>query len=1331
LDYRLLEALIVEEIIPRAEQLEKDYDWHGAAESYQKALDLLSEGDYSHKGDVTERLGYAFYRFAFQAETNEESRDRLRESTASYRKAIEFYGRLKESLKTAKTSRCNAMMAYIGYWLASEAKEKKKLIDECWRLTKEALAAFKETDEDLQYGKTYNQLSSSIVFSFCYEWDFQAREKLMRDVVEYGQQAIKSLSTLEDHRELAKAYARTAFCLGVFNYYFLDADDRQEGCLKVQDYWQKAKELSEDVALFEFLHPVFGAQFLLWGDGTEEASTNLKKALEYSRKTKDKFIIGCTLDWLVYHTNWEMSAKLDEDPEYRSAHQKTILQYAEDARQQYAPISFISPRDDALWIETIQPDYQNGLAFWETDLRKKRQLLEKAREAYPDGLRRAEASGYPEVTALAHHMFGGILVNSAQIETNSDEKKKLLEEALEHKQEAVRITEKLHPFQPWDRGVMQITLAWAKYELADLAKDPETRKSTLQEAILIMEKGLKLCIEPVRGFGFTPAAPYLIGYNQYKSGVWLNRLYELTSNKEHLREAARAFTEAAESYQKIDAKSRIAESHWKAAQIYDALGEHLKAAEDFDLASDNYKVVSERVPQLKDFYQEYACYMQAWSEIEKARHHHERQEYGLAKEYFEKAAHLHKSLKRWGYLENNYSAWAQLEHAEELSRKEQSEEAIKAFERASRLFDDTKKSLQVQLSRIEDADEKQMITSMVKASDLRREYSEGRVAVEEAKILDKKGDHLASSRKYGSAAEAFERIGKTLESEQERKEFAFIISLSRAWEKMMAADAKASPESYLEASALFEQASEESNNETTGLLALGHSRFCRALEAGTRFADTGGVALHASAIQHLESAAKYYVKAGFQSASEYARATGLLFDAYVQLDNAKKAQDPDKKAKLYAIAEKVLQTSAGFYMKAEHPEKREQVMRLLDNVREERELALSIAEVLHTPSIISTTTSFIAPTPTSEEAVGSERFEHADIQANLIIRQKELNVGEPLNLEIELVNAGKGPALLVKVNKVIPEGFELTEKPETCRIEDSYIDMKGKRLGPLKTEELKLTLKPKVQGTFALKPTVLYLDENGKYRSHEPEPVNITVKKLEIEGFHPLEVSEGTRVSTGCEDLDRLLYGGMPPSSAVVLTSPACNEKNWLIQSFLETGAKKGEVSFYITKDLGAMKPLAEEFQSNFCVFICNPQANAIIRDSANVFKMKGVESLTAISIALTSAIHKLDPSLKGPRRICIDLISDVLLQHQAVQTRRWLMSILAELKSNGFTTLAVMDPEMHSPQETRAILDLFDGEINIREKETEKGLERYLRIKKMSNQKYVENEMLLKKDQL
>jgi TolB-like protein/tetratricopeptide (TPR) repeat protein len=215
-------------------------------------------------------------------------------------------------------------------------------------------------------------------------------------------------------------------------------------------------------------------------------------------------------------------------------------------------------------------------------------------------------------------------------------------------------------------------------------------------------------------------------------------------------------------------------------------------------------------------------------------------------------------------------------------------------------------------------------------------------------------------------------------------------------------------------------------------------------------------------------------------------------------------------------------------------------------------------------------------------------------------------------------------------------------------------------------------------------------------------------------------------VSTGYVDLDELLCGGLPPNLAVALASPACSERDLLVEGFLEVGARKGEVTFYATIDPGVVKPLAEEFRSNFYLFVCNPQADAIVEDLPNVFKLKGVENLTDVSMALTSAIRKLNRSLKGTRRICLGLVSDVLLQHHAVQTRRWLTSLLTELKSTGFTTLAVIDPQMHPSEELHSILGLFDGDINVYEKETDKGLRKYLRIKKMGNSKYLEDELPL-----
>jgi len=1084
-----------EAILSLAIERERDYDWLGAIDFYGKALAFVSETDFLKMGKVQERMGYAFYRAAMQAESQEEFREKMRQAVASFEKAREFYGVVSEAGKTPRMLRCDAMIAYMSYWLASEAVEKKRLVDECWRLIKEALKAFDEAGEGLEYGKTYNQLSASASRLRDFEWNFQAREEIVRNAMEYGERAITVLSTLGDFRELARAYVRTASYLEVLGWYFPDIDKQKECFQKATGYWLKADELSEEAAMVE-LDAVRGSRFG-WGMGTDKALMNFKKALEYGRKTRDHFTVGQALELLATHTIWKALAT--EDPDERIELYKRILQYREDAKHSYSLISFVSPQ-----VEAPYPAHYVNLArFVETSPSKRRELLEKALEAAPDLLERAENSGYPDAINYANDVLGFIFWLLALTATSFDEKKKLLEKALKHWNECFRLTEQLEPTDYWDRGVMLARLPRIKSELANLAKERETKISMLQEAVLDCENAWKLCSKGLESLEMEVQISLYATLRIYahEYGNLLNRLYGFTNDRKYLRRAVEIFEDAAKSLQKLNLMSSVAECYWKTAQAYDNLGEHLKAAENFNMASDNYRSAAENIPQLKDFYQDHAVYMEAWNEIEKARHHHTKQEYGLAREHFEKAANMHKSLKQWSYLAPNYSAWAQVEKAEDLSRSEKSEEALQAFKEAAKLFTEAKKSLETKLGEVENLDEKTMVTNLTKASDTRREYCLGRMALEEAKILDKKGEHYSSSEKCASAAETFEKIAQQLEPQQNREEFRLMATLSRAWQKTTQAEAETSPTLYIEASQLFEEAKDLSPGEREKTLALGHSRFCKALEAGTKFIDTRDPTFHAVVIQHLGSAADYYIKAGFQSSSEYAKATKLLFDAYVHIGNAERETDPEKKAKLYTMAEKVLQTSAGSFMKAEHPEKREQVLRLLDKVKEERELAISLTEVLHAPAIVSTTAIFSAPTPTHENAVGLDRFEHADIQANIIASQRELKIGENLDLEIELVNAGKGPALLIKLAEVIPKGFELTEKPEIYRVEDNYLNMKGKRLDPLKTEEVRLVLKPRVQGTFSLKPMVHYLDENGKYKSHEPEPVTITVKELGIKGW--------------------------------------------------------------------------------------------------------------------------------------------------------------------------------------------------------------------------------------
>ena len=863
-------------------------------------------------------------------------------------------------------------------------------------------------------------------------------------------------------------------------------------------YWQKAIELSEETASVELLNTRGGFSWSF-----DEMLKECEKALGYARKTRDRLLIGIALDYLAVLNAWRFEGT--DDPDDRNATIERALRYAEEAKKEFESISYTSPRPGLLWAEAPDADYYVQLTLFEVNVNTRRDLLEKAVVHGVEALRVAETTGYPEIVGQAHHVISKALGLLARVETDLKEKRRLLEKALRHREESVKIYEQVAPANGasaiyWNIGVCLKYLADLEEELSNIEKDHEIRRKTLEEAVSNSERGLQLCLKDVlyleRLGELSSMAKY--GRFQYSHGNLLNRLYELTGNPDHQRKAIETFEHAAKSYEKLNLISQMAGCYWKVAKGYSCLGEHLTASQSFSLASNAYAATAEKIPQ--EFYHDYVLYMQAWSEIEKAGYEHGLNEYDSAETHFKKASELHEATKQWGYLAPNYTAWAEMAHACELSRKDQTKEAFEAFEKARVLFGEAKNSLGVKIKSITDQEEKQMITSLTNACDLRREYCGARMAFEEARALEKKGDHAPSAKKYSETVETLGKMIPRLESEQDRREFQFIIHLSQAWQKMAQAEAETTPALYLEASRFFEQARDVSPSERGKLLTMGHSRFCKALETGARFSDTRDPSLHSAAKQNLESAMDYYLKADFKKASEYAKATGLLLDAYFYMSTASKESDPENKAKLYMVTERVLQASAKLYVNADNPAKSKQVQRLLEDVKEQRELAVSLTEVLHAP-VMASTAVVPSPTPTYEQAVGLERLEHAEVHEKIIASKKELKVGEILDLEIELVNPGKSTALLDRIEEAIPNGFEVVEKPQTYRVEGSSINMRGRKLDALKVEEVKFSLKPMRKGSFNIEPRILYLDENGNAKSHQPEPVAITVGELGIKGW--------------------------------------------------------------------------------------------------------------------------------------------------------------------------------------------------------------------------------------
>ncbi|MGA3111049.1 MAG: hypothetical protein ABSE15_03345 [Candidatus Bathyarchaeia archaeon] len=60
---------------------------------------------------------------------------------------------------------------------------------------------------------------------------------------------------------------------------------------------------------------------------------------------------------------------------------------------------------------------------------------------------------------------------------------------------------------------------------------------------------------------------------------------------------------------------------------------------------------------------------------------------------------------------------------------------------------------------------------------------------------------------------------------------------------------------------------------------------------------------------------------------------------------------------------------------------------------------------------------------------------------------------------------------------------------------------------------------------------------------------------------------------------------------------------------------------------------------------------------------------------------------------------------------------------------MAVFNHQMHPIEEAEAVTSQFDGEIQIFERETTRGLQQVLRIRKLYNQRYLENEIILPKE--
>jgi hypothetical protein len=211
------------------------------------------------------------------------------------------------------------------------------------------------------------------------------------------------------------------------------------------------------------------------------------------------------------------------------------------------------------------------------------------------------------------------------------------------------------------------------------------------------------------------------------------------------------------------------------------------------------------------------------------------------------------------------------------------------------------------------------------------------------------------------------------------------------------------------------------------------------------------------------------------------------------MNNAQREVDPEKKTRLYRMTEAILRASSEHFAKAKQLEKTKQVSNLLKTVREEQEWALSCAQILRTPPLVSSSHFAPPPSPTFERAIGLNGFEHATVQAYLSA-SKEAVVGGELEVRLDLINVSKNSGLLVRVENAIPKSLKIVSSEPSANIENGSLDLKGKRLEPLKVDSIKINAQAIVPGTITLNPKVIYVDDAGRFKACKPKQVHVTIK---------------------------------------------------------------------------------------------------------------------------------------------------------------------------------------------------------------------------------------------
>ena len=197
-----------------------------------------------------------------------------------------------------------------------------------------------------------------------------------------------------------------------------------------------------------------------------------------------------------------------------------------------------------------------------------------------------------------------------------------------------------------------------------------------------------------------------------------------------------------------------------------------------------------------------------------------------------------------------------------------------------------------------------------------------------------------------------------------------------------------------------------------------------------------------------------------------------------------------------------------------------------------------------------------------------------------------------------------------------------------------------------------------------------------------------------------------SRLATGVEGFDGMVQGGLPVGSSVILQGPPGQEKLRFALTFLAEGLRSGASGLIVTASQSPDAVLAElrNLGVNLDQVAHENRLRIVDWYSWSEESVHDVEERGAIvrsSIDLTNlgvALSRAITSLTGdqPRRAVIELLSPATNVYELTQVYAFAQSAKRKFDRYQFTSLVLLEKEMHSAPQLTTLHQPFDGVIEI-----------------------------------